>query len=107
MTEDARDPGRQSDAAVRERRRTRRPRRYRVLLHNDDFTTMDFVVDILVRFFHKTRTEATQIMLEVHKKGMGVAGAYTYDAAQTKVVQVTDYARAEGMPLKCTMEPEA
>ena len=106
MTEDARDPGRQSDAAVRERRRTRRPRRYRVLLHNDDFTTMDFVVDVLTDFFHKTRTEATQIMLEVHRKGVGVAGVYTYDVAQTKVTQVTERARSEGMPLKCTMEPE-
>ena len=106
MTERGRQTGRDEDTDLRERQKTRKPRRYRVLLHNDDFTTMDFVVDVLTDFFHKTRTEATQIMLEVHRKGVGVAGVYTYDVAQTKVTQVTERARSEGMPLKCTMEPE-
>jgi ATP-dependent Clp protease adaptor protein ClpS len=77
-----------------------------VLLHNDDFTTMDFVVDILVRFFHKAPTEAAQVMLEVHVKGVGVAGVYTREVAEAKIDQVTAAAEAEGYPLLLTMEPE-
>jgi ATP-dependent Clp protease adaptor protein ClpS len=89
-----------------ERTETRRPRRFRVLLHNDDFTTMQFVVDVLVRYFHKSATVAMQIMLEVHTKGRGVAGIYTRDVAETKAAQVTTAAREAGFPLRLSVEPE-
>jgi ATP-dependent Clp protease adaptor protein ClpS len=77
-----------------------------VLLHNDDFTSMEFVVDVLVRHFHKVVAEATRIMLEVHLKGVGVAGVYPRDQAETKIAQVTVEAEREGFPLLVTMEPE-
>lgn len=96
----------EEDVATLERTRTRSPRRFRVLLHNDDFTTMEFVIEVLVRHFHKAATEATQVMLEVHHKGVGVAGLYTRDVAETKVEQVTTEARAKGFPLLLTVEPE-
>lgn len=92
--------------AVRERPRTRQPRRYKVLLHNDDYTPMDFVVWLLVEHFHKTETEATQIMLQVHMKGVGVCGVYTFEVAETKVARASEAAREQGHPLKCTLEPE-
>ena len=91
---------------VKERPKVKTPKRYKVLLHNDDYTTMEFVVHILVDVFRKSETEATQIMLHVHTKGSGVCGVYTYDLAQTKVHQVTNIARKNQMPLKCTMEAE-
>ena len=81
-------------------------RRWKVLLHNDDYTTMDFVVYVLMRHFHKSETEATHIMLHVHHKGVGVAGVYPKDVAETKVAVVTSEARESGMPLLVTMEPE-
>lgn len=105
------DPRRDAIAAptpdVRERARTRRPRRWQVVLHNDDYTTMAFVVDVLVRHFGKSEAEATWVMLQVHHKGAGIAGIYTRDVAETKVVDVTREARAEGMPLRVTAEPQA
>lgn len=79
---------------------------YKVLLLNDDFTPMDFVVHILEKFFGKTRAEATDIMLHVHRRGVGICGIYTYEIAETKVTQVMDYARAREQPLQCTMEKE-
>ena len=82
------------------------PRRYKVLFHNDDYTTMEFVIEVLKRFFHKTDTEAAHIMLTVHKSGAAVAGVYTRDVAETKSTQVMDYARENGMPLLLTTEPE-
>jgi len=97
---------RDEEFAVEERRRVRRPRKWKVLLHNDDFTTMEFVVHILVSHFHKGPAEATHIMLQVHRKGVGVAGVYSKEVAETKVAEVTDEARAHGMPLKVTAEPE-
>lgn len=99
------EPGQREGLVLDERKKTRRPRLYKVLLHNDDFTSMDFVVDVLVRYFHKSATEATHIMLEVHHKGLGVAGIFTYEVAETKVAQVTAEARQEGMPLRCTVDP--
>ena len=86
--------------------KTEEPPLFKVLLHNDDYTTMEFVVLVLMKFFHKTETEATHIMLSVHHKGHGVAGVYTKDVAETKVDQVHDYAKEHGMPLRLTVEPE-
>ena len=91
---------------TRPKEKLKRPVLYRVLLHNDDYTTMDFVVIVLMKFFHRTETEATHIMLSVHHRGHGVAGVYTKDVAETKVAQVTDYAKQHGMPLRLTAEPE-
>lgn len=82
------------------------PRRYKVIFHNDDYTTQEFVVYVLERFFHKSETEARHIMLTVHHKGAAVAGVYTKDVAETKAQQVMDAARENGMPLLLTTEPE-
>jgi ATP-dependent Clp protease adaptor protein ClpS len=99
------EPGLRDGLVLQERRKVSRPRLYKVLVHNDDFTTMDFVIDVLVRYFRKSRAEATRIMLEVHRLGMGVAGVFTYEVAETKVAQVTAEARQQGMPLRCTVDP--
>jgi ATP-dependent Clp protease adaptor protein ClpS len=98
----------QEDTGLAEEQRikTQAPRKYKVLLHNDDYTTMEFVVEVLVQFFHKSETEATQIMLSVHHRGVGVCGLFTREVAETKVAQVMDHARKHEMPLKCTMEAE-
>ena len=82
------------------------PPMFRVLLHNDDFTTMDFVVQILMRVFNKTFEEAAQIMLNVHRKGIGLCGVYTYEVAESKVDTVNSLAREHQYPLKCTMEKD-
>ena len=92
--------------ATKTRIRTAKPSMYRVLLLNDDYTPMEFVVLILERFFHKNREQATRIMLHVHQKGVGVCGIYTYEVAETKVAQVMDLARRNEHPLQCTMEKE-
>ena len=84
-----------------------RPPLYKVLLHNDDYTTRDFVVFILTSVFHKQEPEAVRIMLHVHQQGLGVAGLYPYDVAETKVQRVSALAREAQFPLLCTMEPEA
>jgi ATP-dependent Clp protease adaptor protein ClpS len=102
-----REEDREGAVAVERRPRVERPRRFRVLLHNDDFTAMDFVVRILIEHFHKPPAEATQVMLQVHHQGVGVAGVYPRDVAETKIVEVTAEARAHGMPLLLTAEPEA
>jgi ATP-dependent Clp protease adaptor protein ClpS len=81
-------------------------RRFRVLFHNDDYTTMEFVVLVLMKFFHKSETEATHIMLSVHHKGHGVAGLFTKDVAETKIDQVHVFAKEQEMPLRLTAEPE-
>ena len=82
------------------------PPMYRVLLHNDDYTTMEFVVEVLMYVFNKSVEDATRIMLNVHQIGIGVCGVYTYDVAETKVSTVEALARENGYPLKCTMEEE-
>ena len=81
------------------------PELFKVILHNDDYTTMEFVVEILVTVFRKTIIDATRIMLDVHRKGRGVVGHFTYDIAATKVREVRSLARERGFPLKCTIEP--
>ncbi len=82
------------------------PKKYKVYLLNDDYTSMDFVIDILVSIFHKTYEQAENIMLEVHKKERGLCGVYTHEIAETKVMQVIKKARDNGFPLKATMEEE-
>lgn len=84
----------------------RRPSRYRVLLLNDDYTPMEFVVHVLERYFHKNRDEATSIMLSVHHEGVGVCGVYPYDVAETKMLLVMELARQHQHPLQCVMERE-
>ncbi len=93
------------DVLERKKSTTRRPRRYKVLLHNDDYTTMDLVVHILMAVFNKPRAEAVHVMLTVHHQGMGVAGVFDRDVAETKVTAATAVARENGAPLKVTMEP--
>jgi ATP-dependent Clp protease adaptor protein ClpS len=88
------------------RPKTKRPSLYKVLLLNDDYTPMEFVVYVLERFFNKQREEATRIMLHVHQKGVGICGVYTYEVAETKVTQVMNFARQHQHPLQCTMEKE-
>ncbi len=88
------------------RTKTKKPSMYRVLLLNDDYTPMEFVVHVLERFFNHTREQATRIMLHVHQKGIGICGVYTYEVAETKVAQVTEFARRHEHPLQCTMEKE-
>ncbi|MBU2582367.1 MAG: ATP-dependent Clp protease adapter ClpS [Alphaproteobacteria bacterium] len=96
----------QSGIVTKTRPKTKKPSLYKVLLLNDDYTPMEFVVHVLERFFSKGREEATRIMLHVHQKGVGICGVYTYEVAETKVTQVMDFARQHQHPLQCTMEKE-
>jgi len=100
------NPDEEGDLAVEQVRKIQRPKRWKVIFHNDDYTTREFVIDVLMRFFDKDESEATFIMLSVHHRGHGVAGLYPKDVAETKVLQVTKHARANGMPLMLTAEPE-
>ena len=100
------DPGGKESTAVKEREKVEKPRMFRVLLHNDDYTTMEFVVYVLMEIFRKSQLEATRIMLTVHRSGRGVAGVYTRDVAETKAEQTVDRAREAGFPLLATTEPE-
>ena len=84
----------------------REPRNFKVLLHHDDYTTLEFVVEILRIVFHKSSEQAVSIMAAVHEKGLGVCGVYTEEVAETKVIQVHEKARAAGFPLRCSMEEE-
>lgn len=93
-----------SDLAVRKKKAVKRPSMWKVLLHNDDYTTTLFVVDVLVSYFHRSHAEATQIMLQVHHNGVGVAGVYPRELAETKVAEVMTEARAQDMPLQLTIE---
>lgn len=98
----------QEQSSVRERQRTdlREPRRYKVIIHNDDFTTMDFVVMVLMTVFHKSQAEAEQLMLQVHHSDQAVVGIYSYDVAHSKIQRATMMAREEGFPLRLTCQPE-
>jgi ATP-dependent Clp protease adaptor protein ClpS len=104
--EDEGEGGADGRAGTQTVTRTKKPSLYRVLLLNDDYTPMEFVVYVLERFFQKTREEATTIMLHVHQNGVGVCGVFTYEVAETKVAQVLDLARRHEHPLQCTMEKE-
>ncbi len=98
------DPGTGLGVATRTRTRTKKPTPYRVLMLNDDYTPMEFVVLCLQRFFRMTTEQATQVMLHVHQKGVGVCGTFSYEVAETKVSQVMDFAREHQHPLQCTLE---
>jgi ATP-dependent Clp protease adaptor protein ClpS len=109
---DKRAPGEGQEAdggaAVATARRTKRklekPKMYKVLLHNDDYTTMEFVVYVLQSVFHRSEADAVQIMLHVHRNGIGVAGVYTYEIAETRAVQVETLAKQNEFPLRCSFE---
>ncbi len=89
---------------TKEKPKTKKPSMYQVVLLNDDYTPMEFVIYILERFFNKTREEASTIMLHVHKKGVGVCGVYPYEIAESKVTQVMDFCMKNEQPLQCTLE---
>ncbi len=97
-------PDKQTGVLLKTRPKTKKPSMYKVLLLNDDYTPMEFVVHILERFFNKNKQEATDIMLHVHRRGVGVCGVFTYEVAETKVAQVMEFARSQEQPLQCTME---
>jgi ATP-dependent Clp protease adaptor protein ClpS len=99
-----RNPDLDHEVITKTKKKLKKPPLYKVLLHNDDYTSMEFVVYILQLVFHKEHTEATQIMLHVHRNDIGVAGVYTYEIAETKVTKVEALARQHDFPLKCTME---
>jgi ATP-dependent Clp protease adaptor protein ClpS len=88
------------------RPKTKKPSLYKVLILNDDYTPMEFVVHILERFFNKNREDAVQIMLHVHRHGVGICGVFTFEVAETKVAQVIEFSRRHQHPLQCTMEKE-
>ncbi len=94
----------QSDVLTR--KKLTRPPLYRVILHNDDYTTQDFVVMVLMKFFHKSHSEAKSVMLHVHHRGRGIAGLYPRDIAASKISQVEQMAQQQEMPLRLSMEPE-
>ena len=100
----ANGPGRGTAVITRTKPKTKKPSLYRVLILNDDYTPMEFVVHVLERFFQKDREAATRIMLHVHNHGVGECGVYTYEVAETKVTQVMDFARQHQHPLQCVME---
>lgn len=96
--------GEQTGVASQARAKTRQPPLFKVLMHNDDYTTMDFVVNMLESVFHKSAAEANRIMLNIHYRGLGVCGVYPFDIAETKVMKVHAQARAAGHPLRCSIE---
>lgn len=100
------DDGGKTGLVTKTRPKTKKPSLYKVLLLNDDYTPMEFVVQVLKRYFGKSQEEATRIMLHVHHKGVGVCGVFTYEIAETKVTQVMDFSRQHDHPLQCTMEKE-
>jgi ATP-dependent Clp protease adaptor protein ClpS len=105
MSDDPDDIG-ESDLAVKPRSKSKRPPLYKVMILNDDYTPMEFVVHDLERFFGMSSAQAFEIMLTVHKKGLAVVGVFSHEIAETKVTQVMDFARRHEHPLQCTMEKE-
>ena len=109
MAERTRQPGGDTAVAVpkaKSSKKTAKPPLFKVLLHNDDYTTMEFVVEVLREVFHHDAQSATRIMLHIHQRGVGVAGTYPMDVAETKAEKVMSLARAAEFPLLCTVEPE-
>ena len=98
------DPGTGTGVVTRTRTETRKPSLYKVLMLNDDYTPMEFVVHVLQRFFRMSIEDATRVMLHVHQRGVGVCGIFTYEVAETKVSQVMDFAKQHQHPLQCTVE---
>ncbi|GIL18639.1 MAG: ATP-dependent Clp protease adapter protein ClpS [Oligoflexia bacterium] len=98
--------GTESEGSIETINRVETPKMYKVVLLNDDYTPMDFVILVLKRYFSKNEEQATQIMLDVHKKGAGVAGVFTLEIAEMKVMQVNQFSRTNQHPLKCTLEAE-
>lgn len=92
--------------AEKSRSKTKKAKRFKVLLHNDDYTTMEFVISVLERIFFKSKEEAKEIMLTVHEKGVGVCGVFVHEVAETKVKKVEILAKKEGFPLKASVEEE-
>jgi len=103
---DDRQGGNDVGIVTKTKPKTKKPSLYKVLLLNDDYTPMEFVVHVLQRFFNKDINEATEIMLHVHQNGVGICGVFTFEVAETKVTQVIDLARQHQHPLQCTMEKE-
>jgi ATP-dependent Clp protease adaptor protein ClpS len=103
---DQKTPGSGTSVLTKTRTKTERPPLYKVMLLNDDYTPMEFVVHVLERFFGITHAQAVDIMLTVHRKGLAVVGVFSLEIAETKVTQVMDYARRNQHPLQCTMEKE-
>jgi ATP-dependent Clp protease adaptor protein ClpS len=99
-------PGAGEQVLEKTQPKTRKPPLYRVLLHNDDYTTMQFVVEVLESVFHKSPAEAHRIMMHVHTRGHGVCGLYTHEVAETKVAAVHDRAKEQGFPLRASLEEE-
>ncbi len=98
--------GTNTGVVVKTKPKTKKPSMYKVLMLNDDYTPMEFVVHVLERFFSKGREEATRIMMHVHQRGVGICGVFPYEIAETKVTQVMDFARQHQHPLRCTLEKE-
>jgi len=99
-------PEREGDLAVQKRKKVKRPKRFKVVLYNDDYTPMEFVVAVLEQLFKKGPAEATQLMLQIHKAGFGIAGVYVLEVAETKTTSVHRMAEERGYPLRAGMEPE-
>lgn len=106
MSRDERGAGPDVITRTRSEQKTKQPPLYKVLLHNDDYTTMEFVIFVLMTVFHKDEAEAAQIMLHVHKKGIGVAGVCAKEIAETRVSQVHELAKEHEFPLRCSLEEE-
>jgi len=96
----------ESDVLTKPKQVNKKPRNYKVLLHNDDYTTMEFVVSILMSVFHRDQQASFEVMMHVHRSGVGIAGVYTKEVAETKISKTVELARKYEFPLECTMEPE-
>lgn len=102
---DGGEPGEKTDIMTLPKTKVQQPRMYKVIMHNDDYTTMDFVVHVLKRFFKKNDTESHSIMLKIHNDGQAICGIFTFEIAESKVMKVNRYAREKGHPLKTSTEP--
>jgi len=101
------DPAENEDVATQTQRKVKRPQLYRVILHNDNYTTMEFVVAVLIQVFRHNQDDAFRIMMNVHERGIGIAGVYSFEVAETKATRAIELARANEFPLRCSVEPDA